>query len=234
MRVSATIAASLVAISGVALANLPAPVVDSDYHFEGVPDPAQVELGRRLFFDKIMSGNRNIACATCHHPLLASADNWSLGIGEGGQGLGATRDWSVGDPELHGRIGRNAPALFNLGAKEFVAMGVAGAEEVDPARPAGFSTFAGRATPLGLNSVLAAQALFPIASRAEMLGHSGENEIAADTGPGSGGFPTIWDALTERLRGIPEYVTLFSQAFDDVNTAQDIKIKHFANAVAVF
>jgi mono/diheme cytochrome c family protein len=25
-----------------------------------------VELGRALFFDKILSGNRDIACATCH------------------------------------------------------------------------------------------------------------------------------------------------------------------------
>ena len=29
-------------------------------------NPAQVALGRALFFDKILSGNRDIACATCH------------------------------------------------------------------------------------------------------------------------------------------------------------------------
>src|SRR5688500_2490497 len=27
-----------------------------------------IALGRALFFDKELSGNRNIACATCHHP----------------------------------------------------------------------------------------------------------------------------------------------------------------------
>ena len=41
--------------------NLPAPVVDTDY-YEGNPEKA--ELGRLLFFDKILSGNQNIACGT--------------------------------------------------------------------------------------------------------------------------------------------------------------------------
>src|SRR5213596_1886032 len=29
-------------------------------------DPALVALGQALMFDKILSGNRDIACATCH------------------------------------------------------------------------------------------------------------------------------------------------------------------------
>src|SRR6266705_2416185 len=29
-------------------------------------DPALVALGRALMFDKILSGNRDISCATCH------------------------------------------------------------------------------------------------------------------------------------------------------------------------
>src|SRR5438034_11840270 len=31
-------------------------------------DPALVALGQALMFDKILSGNRDIACATCHAP----------------------------------------------------------------------------------------------------------------------------------------------------------------------
>src|SRR5215831_10178919 len=46
-------------------------------------DPALVELGRLLFFDKILSGNRDVSCASCHSPLLASGDGQSLAIGTG-------------------------------------------------------------------------------------------------------------------------------------------------------
>ncbi|WP_286909276.1 cytochrome-c peroxidase, partial [Roseovarius sp.] len=55
------------------------------------PGTTSVLLGRELFFDPILSGNRNISCATCHHPNLGSADGMSLALGEGGLGLGAAR-----------------------------------------------------------------------------------------------------------------------------------------------
>lgn len=28
----------------------------------------KVQLGKLLFFDPILSGNKDVACATCHHP----------------------------------------------------------------------------------------------------------------------------------------------------------------------
>ena len=49
------------------------------------------ELGRLLFFDPILSGDKNISCATCHHPALAMADGRVLPIGTGGVGLGPQR-----------------------------------------------------------------------------------------------------------------------------------------------
>ena len=49
------------------------------------------ELGMLLFFDPILSGDENIACATCHHPSLAMADARVLPIGTGGHGLGPER-----------------------------------------------------------------------------------------------------------------------------------------------
>lgn len=45
---------------------LPSPVTDADFHDGGRPDYHKVTLGRFLFFDKELSGNRNISCATCH------------------------------------------------------------------------------------------------------------------------------------------------------------------------
>ncbi|HYE79973.1 MAG TPA: cytochrome-c peroxidase, partial [bacterium] len=52
------------------------------------PSAAKVELGRMLYFDKIISGNRDISCSGCHHPTLASADGIPLSIGTGGHNLG--------------------------------------------------------------------------------------------------------------------------------------------------
>ena len=33
-----------------------------------------VELGQALFFDPILSGNRDTACSTCHHPKTGTGD----------------------------------------------------------------------------------------------------------------------------------------------------------------
>ena len=49
------------------------------------------ELGRLLFWDPILSGNRDIACATCHHPDFAYADGRDLPLGTGSRGLGPQR-----------------------------------------------------------------------------------------------------------------------------------------------
>ncbi|MEM9439158.1 MAG: cytochrome c peroxidase, partial [Pseudomonadota bacterium] len=35
----------------------------ADFH---AVDPAKAKIGQLLFYDKILSGNRNIACGTCH------------------------------------------------------------------------------------------------------------------------------------------------------------------------
>ena len=63
---------------------MPRPLSDADFPKHSA---AEVKLGQLLFYDPILSGNKNIACATCHHPSLATGDGVSLGIGEGGIGL---------------------------------------------------------------------------------------------------------------------------------------------------
>ncbi|HIP71387.1 MAG TPA: cytochrome-c peroxidase, partial [Anaerolineae bacterium] len=82
------------------------------------PEPTLVTLGEALYFDKILSGNRDISCATCHHPTLASGDELALSIGTGGMGLGPQRQMGVGRE----RIPRNAPEVFNRGAVEWRTM----------------------------------------------------------------------------------------------------------------
>lgn len=57
----------------------------------------KIKLGKLLFFDKILSGNNSISCATCHNPAkgysdgLALSDGYSLGV----------------------KTGRNSPTILN-------------------------------------------------------------------------------------------------------------------------
>ena len=211
---------------------LPSPVVDTDYHYNGAPSEELVELGRLLFFDKIMSGNKNISCATCHSPLTCSGDGLSLGVGEGGSGLGRYRNTGEGDDAVEGRIGRHAPHLYNLGAKEFTHMNWNGIHFEANGQ---VNTAANRDTPPDLDNVLAGQALFPILNQNEMLGDPIENEIVARLILSrNNSFPALWNANMERLRVNPDYVSLFDAAFGDVNRPADIQIQHYANAVAAF
>ena len=56
----------------------------------------KIELGRRLFFDKRLSRDGTVACASCHHPDKAFTDGRAVSVGVG---------------ERVGR--RNAPTLLN-------------------------------------------------------------------------------------------------------------------------
>ncbi len=211
------------------------PISDADFRSGPNLDPDLVELGRFLFFDQELSGNRNISCATCHHPLFATTDALSLSVGEGGEGLGAARSTGSDDSRVHHRVPRNAPGLFNLSARQFRSLFHDGRVAVDPGEPSGFSTPAGDALPDGLDSVLAAQALIPPTLAIEMAGQPGENEVgdAAHRGQlaGEGG---VWDLLAQRLQAIPAYVHLFAAAFDDIHVADGITMVHAANAIAAF
>lgn len=78
-------------------------------------DPATFELGRSLFFDRELSGNRNVSCATCHHPSTSSGDSRALPSGVQGHGLGPLR---TQDPDRE-VVPRNAPEVFHRGNEEW-------------------------------------------------------------------------------------------------------------------
>jgi cytochrome c peroxidase len=218
---------------------LPAPVTDADFRAGGAPYPAKVELGRLLFFDKVLSGNRNISCATCHHPTLGTSDGLALPLGEGPRGLGPDR--RPGSTIVEGvleRVPRNSPALFNLGAHEFTRMFHDGRVEVDEEGHyvSGFISPARFKLPEGLDSALAAQAMFPPTSPAEMAGQQGENEIADARARNEVAGPDgVWERLARRLRDIPEYVDRFRAAYpEQIHDPGDITFVHAANAIAAF
>jgi cytochrome c peroxidase len=209
------------------------PAQASDFYDAARPSDVKVALGRALFFDKILSGNRNISCATCHHPDRASSDGLSLPLGEGAVGLGPKRRAGTAVP-VFGRVPRNSQALFNLGATEFVFMFHDGRVAEDPHNNWGnrFWTPAREQLPPGLDSVLAAQAMFPVLSRVEMLGHKGENEVA--NAVASDRLGEAWNLLTDRLRAIHAYVDMFRAAYPEVKDAGDLNFVRVANAIAAF
>ncbi len=59
--------------------------------------PQQIDLGRYLFFDPLLSGDDTVSCASCHHPDLGFAD-------------GRPRSRGVGGAEVN----RAAPSLWNV------------------------------------------------------------------------------------------------------------------------
>ena len=214
---------------------LPLPIIDADYYDGGAPEAAKIALGKQLFFDKVLSGNLNISCASCHHSFTGTGDGLSLPVGEGGRGLGVTRDTGVGAHAVHERVPRNAPALFNLGAMEFTHLFHDGRVQPDPTMPNGIQSPAGMGLPAGLDNPLAVQAMFPVTSATEMAGQAGENPIADAAAAGNLAGPGgVWEQLAERLRGIDGYVTQFITVFDDVHSAGDIRFTHAANAIAAF
>lgn len=67
------------------------------------PEPkTKIELGERLFFDKILSEDKTISCATCHIPEFAFADTSAVSKGVGGK---------VGT--------RNTPSSMNMGSRPY-------------------------------------------------------------------------------------------------------------------
>jgi cytochrome c peroxidase len=194
-------------------------------------DPALVSLGQALMFDKLLSGNRDISCATCHNPRSATTDRLSLSIGTGGSGTGPARTLAAArqfNP-------RNSQELFNRGYPEFGRMFWDG--RVSRSADGELETPAGAQLPSGLVNALAAQAMFPVTTRHEMRGQPGDldrfgaanelAELADDDRPG------IWAAIMTRVLAVPEYVALFQAAYPGVPLAE-VGFQHAANAIAAF
>jgi cytochrome c peroxidase len=227
---AAFLALLLSTTGALAQTSLPAPVSDADYR---PVDMARAELGQLLFFDKLLSGNKTISCATCHHPRFGTSDGQSLGMGEGGLGLGPDRRADANNlPEQ--RIPRNSPALWNLGAAEFTRMFHDGRIEEDPTRPGGLRTPLEDEMVVGFESLLSAQNMFPVLSPDEMAGHYEENEISTAVRQGvitaKGG---AWDRIAARVEAVPKYRALFDAAVPDTR-GRPLVFSDVSNAIAQF
>jgi len=186
--------------------------------------PAMVALGQALMFDKILSGNRDISCATCHDPTEHLTDGLALAVGTGGSGSGAARTLGVGRQF----VPRNAPSLLNS------AIGLP------------YIFWDGRLTRFGpplpdvvlpTTDLLQGQAMLPVLNRREMRGDKGDvdvfgnpNELAQldDTLPNA-----IWQGVMHRLVAVPGYVTLFNAAFPSIPPTS-LTFADMAKAIAAF
>jgi cytochrome c peroxidase len=188
-------------------------------------DTAVVELGRSLFFDKLLSGNRDVACATCHDVSAGLADGRSLALGTGSVGTGASRQLGPGRQFTT----RSAPTLLNAGLglfQMFWDMRLVGGHGHFPGIP-------GVPLPAGLPDILTGQAMLPVLDRGEMRGVPGDrdvfgnlNELAQLDDP-----QAIWNAIMDRLLAVSEYKARFNAAFPGVGRPS---FEHGARAIAVF
>jgi cytochrome c peroxidase len=80
------------------------------------------QLGRELFFTTDLSGDKDVACVSCHHPALGGADALSLPVGVGAIdpnviGLGRAHNGeTTQDSRADGgpNVERNSPTTFNI------------------------------------------------------------------------------------------------------------------------
>ena len=140
------------------------------------------ELGRRLFFSLDLSGDRDVACASCHHPLLAGADALVLpaGVGFPAHAVGADRVRGTTDPARI-RGARNTPSVLNVALWDHRLMWDGRVEALDPTAGLHGST-GGITTPAGPSDapdLSTAQALMPIGHPHEMAGSTADHPDGA-------------------------------------------------------
>lgn len=149
----------------------------------------KVALGKLLFFDPILSGNKDVACATCHHPEFGFSENLEISIGVNGKGLGSKRDFVK--PNDIPFVKRNSQTVLNTAFN-----GLTNGQSADATNAPMFWDLRAKN--------LENQAFEPIMAFEEMRGHTYEKEAAIDK-------------VLERLKNNSEYTTLFEKAFNTKN-----------------
>ena len=161
---------------------------------------ARVALGRLLFWDPILSGSKDVACATCHHPDFGYAEGRDLPIGVNGIGLGRARHFAPGNTIP--LVKRNSQTILNVAFN-----GIDNTNAYDPAAAPMFWDLRARS--------LEAQALEPLKAFEEMRGHAYPEDKAVAT-------------VVSRLNESAEYRRLFAAAFGGARPTDDSLAKSLA------
>ena len=182
-----------------------------------IKTPRIAQLGRELFFSKSLSGDFDVACASCHHPLLGGADALSLPVGVGAIDTKIVEPDrqhngdNTADPLADGgpNVARNSPTTFNV-ALYRQAFFYDGRVQVLPDSENSNQTGEaqgnqhslmdiqttdsrfGNRDPEAGDDLVVAQSRFPLAAQSEMRGHSHRF---------SGTNAHVREILVRRLRG---------------------------------
>ncbi|MEM7251175.1 MAG: FG-GAP-like repeat-containing protein [Pseudomonadota bacterium] len=206
---------------------------------EVAPGSPLAKLGRRLFFTTLLSGNRDTACASCHHPLLGGGDAMPLSVGVDALepsrlGPGRLHDWQgrgSADPRADGgpNVPRNSPTTFNVGLYAEVLFFDGRVERLGPHAIATPDSHARAGDPQAGDTLLAAQARFPVVAHDEMRGfHFAERFDHRQTR----------DALTARIRQHlgtdASFVGLFRAAFPATPGVSALTFEHIAKALDAY
>jgi len=207
-------------------------------------------LGQALFFDPILSTNKNISCATCHLFSEGSSDALKKSIGTGGVNLGKKRVKGIGEVDHH----RNSQALWNLDNNAAKNLFWDGRIEVlDPVRDI-YRSPLNQLLPRSLENALAVQALFPVVNEGEMYTKDcqleGEEQNICERLANlltrvdkPSWISTYHSMMIDRLLGTrtntnlnkiqKTYRILFEKAYEDI-AIKDIDFGHIGNAIAHF
>ena len=209
-------------------------------------------LGRALFFDPILSGNRDIACATCHLWTRGTTDAVSLAMGTKSIGLGEMRRLT----ENRTFVPRHSMDLWNRDNNAVKSMFWDGRVEALDSVPRIFRSPLGKDLPTGLENAMAVQALFPLVRHDEMLGEYGDrsptdlpiqhadlpNELITQPAYSSESvrMTSVHQAIMKRLLGRNEvvlldwqkaYQELFGSAYPN-KSIEEMSIVDLGNAIA--
>lgn len=186
-------------------------------------------LGRALFFSKSLSGDRDTACASCHHPLLAGTDSLSLPVGVNAVnpdllGPGRTLLYVPTDDPVPGNgpnVPRNSPTTFNIALYDRAMFHDGRAFILDPdTKPNGAGqsirtpdSLLQQADPLAGANLTEGQARFPVTSLFEMRGFGEFSTLSNEA---------LRGAIVNRLRGNPLWVSRFKTAFNISGTPEQV------------
>ena len=182
-------------------------------------DPDRAELGRLLFFDRILAVKGDNACAGCHSPAHGFGDSQPIAIGIDNNNL-------VGAGRRGPRNMRRTPMVLNtafyprlMWNSRFVAVS---GDPFDNGK--GFSF----PPPEGLTlsnhpDLLVAQAFIPRTERNEMAGFAFE-----------GDNDDLREEVVDRLNNSDNYRLLFRAVYPEIGPDDPITYDHLAAAIAEF
>jgi cytochrome c peroxidase len=158
--------------------------------------PEKELLGKLLFYDPILSGGKDVSCASCHHPSTGYAEFLDVSIGANGKGLGSKRIFNT--PNSIPLMKRNSPTILNTAYN-----GIANGKGYSPEEAPMFWDDRVKS--------LEKQALEPIKTLEEMKGdHFEKSEILNE--------------VAQRLKNIREYRALFADAFGEHVSIDSVSI----------